>query len=125
MRNKPVVITSFSVEINSNGCYVAILVNNPRSAHLMATERSAEKRFKLRYKDALLSSCCTERYASKFQFAHGKDQYERMQEEWEDNMDLWHSITYVYVYMFIILYPLPYTQDFMLNYKSLKSFKQF
>ena len=84
----------------------------------MAAERSAENCFKLRYKEAVLSSRCKERYASKFQIAKGKDQYERTQEEWEDNINLWHSIIYVYVCMFIILCPRPYTQDFMLNYKA-------
>ena len=66
-----------------------------------------------------------ERDAGKFQLANGIDEYETMQEEWEDNFDLWPSITYVYICMFMILYPTPYTQDDMLNYKSLKSFKQF
>ena len=71
----------------------------------MTAKKSTDKRFKLRYVDTLLSSCC--------------------KEEQEDNIDLWPSITYVYVCMFTILYPTPYTQDDMLNYKSLKSFNQF
>ena len=75
--------------------------------------------------DTLLSSHCKERYASKVQLANGIDPYETTKEEWEDNIDLWPAITYVHVCMFMILYPSPYTQDDMLNYKSLESFKQF
>ena len=74
---------------------------------------SPDKLFKLRYVDTLLSFRCKERDASKFQLANGRDECETTQEEWEDNIDLWPSITYVTVYvcMFMILHQSPYTKD--------------
>jgi hypothetical protein len=38
---------------------------------------------------------------------------------------MWPAITYVHVCMYLILYPSPYTQEDMLNYKSMDSFKNF
>ena len=93
------------------------------SSHSMTVERSAEKNFKLRCKDTLLSSRCKERYARKFQLANGKGQYERTQKEWEYNIDLWHSITYMYVCvcMFIILYHVLIPQILCLITKAWKA----
>ena len=41
------------------------------------------------------------------------------------DIDMWPAITYVHVCMYLILYPSPYTNDDMLNYKSLDSFQNF
>ena len=53
----------------------------------------------------------------------GCDPYELPREEWQDNIDIWPAITYVHVCMYLILCPSPYTNDDLLNYKSLDSFK--
>lgn len=64
------------------------------------------------------------RYADKIDVV-GCDPYEIPKGEWEDNTDMWPSISYVHVCMHLILNPSPYTKDDMLNYKSLDSFKNF
>ena len=45
-----------------------------------------------------------------------------MKNEWQDNVDLW---PHVYVCMYLILTPSPYTEKDMLNYKSLDSYQNF
>ena len=50
---------------------------------------------------------------------NGMDPYELGKTEWQDNVDLCPAITHVHVCMYLILTPSPYSQNDMLNYKSL------
>ena len=84
----PLRLRHFPVEIHSNGCYVAILVNNPELHARRRRRDLREKRFKPGYVDTLRSSHCKERYASKTKLANGIDPYETTQKEWVDNIDL-------------------------------------
>ena len=76
------------------------------------------------YASSIADTKDKQRYADKIKVV-GCDPYEISKGEWEDNTDMWPSISYVHVCMHLILNPSPYTKDDMLNYKSLDSFKNF
>ena len=79
-------------------------------------KRTVQRAFNPGYASAIVDAESKQRYADKIKLTRGK---------WQDNTDMWQAITYVHVYMYLILYPSPYTKDDMLNYKSLDSFKNF
>ena len=100
--------------------------NIARSYSLCASsmaKRTAQKGFIPGYASTIADAECKQRYAEKLNLINGHDPYELPREEWQDNIDMWPAITYVYVCMYLILYPSPYTKDNMLNYKSLDSFQ--
>ena len=65
------------------------------------------------------------RYTEKLQFVDKIDPYEISKEEWDDNIDLWPAVTHVHACMYLLLTPSPYSQNDLLNYKSLDSYKNF
>lgn len=44
--------------------------------------------------------------------------YETERNGWKDDMDLWRSVTYVHLRMYLLVTPSPYSGDDLLNYKS-------
>ena len=48
-----------------------------------------------------------------------------MIKEWKDELDLWPAISHVHTCMYLILSPSPYTENDILNYKSLDSYQNF
>ena len=87
-------------------------------------ERVAGSGFLQGYASGIADPKDKQRYADKIAVV-GCNPYEISKEEWEDNTDMWPSISYVHVCMYLIINPSPYTKDDMLNYKSLDSFKNF
>ena len=90
----------------------------------MASSKTQEG-FNSGYSSSIVDKESKQRYADKLKIINGSDPCELPKKEWEDNIEMWPAITYVHVCMYLILYPSPYTQDDMLNYKSLDSFKNF
>lgn len=65
------------------------------------------------------------RYLEKLHIIGGLDPYETEKNEWEDNVDLWPSITYVNLGMYLLVTPSPYSGEDLKNYKSLDCYKNF
>ena len=62
------------------------------------------------------------RYSVKLKLLQGIDSYEVDKRDWEDDLDLWPALTHVHACMYLILTPSPYTENVILNYKSLDSY---
>ncbi len=55
----------------------------------------------------------------------GVDPYEIPKNEWQDDVDLWHGITYINLGMYLLLTPFsPYTREYLVNCKSLDYYKK-
>lgn len=65
------------------------------------------------------------RYLEKLCILGGMDPYETGRSEWQDEVDLWPSITHIHVGMYLLHRPSPYTGDDLLNYKSLDCYTNF
>ena len=87
--------------------------------------RKAQEGFNSEYSSSIVDKESKKRYTDKLKIINGSDPCELPKKEWEDNIEMWPAITYVHVCMYLILYPSPYTQEDMLNYKSMDSFKNF
>ena len=55
----------------------------------------------------------------------GLDPYETVRREWLDDIDLWPSVTYVNVAMYLLLTPSPYSGEDLVNYKSMDCYVNF
>ena len=66
-----------------------------------------------------------ERYHKKLSVTGGVDPYEVPRNEWMDDVDLWPAITYIHVGMYLVLTPSPYTNEDLLNYRSLDCYVNF
>ncbi len=64
-------------------------------------------------------------YKEKLELIEHLDPYETDRKEWEDNVDLWPSITHIHVGMFLLLTPSVYSGDDLMNYKSMESYRSF
>ena len=74
------------------------------------------------YSATLTSEESQTRYSDKLKLVDG---IEVKKNEWRDDLDLWPAITHVHVCMYLILTPSPYSDNDMLNYKSLESYQNF
>ncbi len=77
------------------------------------------------YSDTLVSNASKRRYGDKLELVDGVDPYEVKKNEWKDDLDLWPAITQVHVCMYLILTPSPYSEQDMMNYKSLDCYQNF
>lgn len=66
-----------------------------------------------------------ERYKSKLSFITGRDPYEIPREDFKDDVELWPSVTYIHVGMYLLFKQSSYTQESLMNYKSLKCYENF
>ena len=76
------------------------------------------------YYATLSSEAFKSHYGEKLRLIQGIDPYE-LKNEWKDDLDLWPEITYIHVWMYLIITPSPYTEQDMLNYKSLDLYQNF
>ena len=58
-------------------------------------------------------------------YVNGIDPYALAKEEWYDNVDLWPAVTQVHTCIYLLLTPSPYSQNDLLNYKSIDSYRNF
>ena len=63
------------------------------------------------------------RYLDKLQVVGGLDPYETEKNEWQDDVDVWPSITYVNLGMYLLVTPSPYCREDLMNYKSLDCYR--
>ena len=77
------------------------------------------------YSLTLTSKASKRRYNEKLKLLDCIDPYEVDMKEWQDDLDLWPVITHVHACMYLILSPSPYTENDILNCKSLDSYQNF
>ena len=65
------------------------------------------------------------RYSEKLALLDGADPYELPKAIWKDDVDLWPATAYIHVGMYLLFSPSPYTQEDLLNYKSLECYQRF
>ena len=87
---------------------------------------SKKKRLLLgRYFSSLRDEAARKRYYEKLKIIEDLDPYETEKKDWEDNVDIWPSVTHINVGMFLLLTPSVYSGDDLLNYKSMESYRNF
>ncbi len=77
------------------------------------------------YFSLLKDETARKRYKEKLELIEHLDPYEMDRKEWEDNVDLWPSVTHIHVGMFLLLTPSVYSGDDLMNYKSMESYRSF
>ena len=77
------------------------------------------------YSATLTTKASQERYKEKLKEIDGLDPYKINKNMWQDDVDLWPAVTHVHACMYLVLSPSPYTQNDILNYKSLDSYQNF
>ena len=65
------------------------------------------------------------RYLEKLEILGGFDPYDTGKSEWQDDVDLWPSITHIHLGMYLLYSASPYTGEDLLNYKSLDCYINF
>lgn len=83
------------------------------------------KKFLSGYFSSLLSKDSRDRYLAKLSYVNGQDPYEIPRSEWIDDVDKWPSVTYIHVGMYLLFKQSSYTKEELMNYKSLKCYKNF
>ena len=102
----------------------AILEYNVRMK--ISTKMSEKKRLLLgSYFASLQDAEGKKRYLEKLEILGGFDPYETGKSEWQDDVDLWSSITHIHVGMYLLYSASPYTGEDLLNYKSLDCYINF
>ena len=86
---------------------------------------AANRGLKAGYTDGMVDRDSKNRYMEKLKLINSQDPYELPKHTWQDDISLWPSITYVNVCLYLVLRKGPYTEEDMLNYKSLDSFINF
>ena len=77
------------------------------------------------YYSSLQDEKAKDRYMEKISCVGGRDPYEIPRKEWSDSIELWPAITYIHIGMYLLLTPSPYSQEDLLNYKSLDCYRNF
>lgn len=77
------------------------------------------------YFSSMQDQAAKKRYLDKLLLIGGLDPYETERNEWEDDVDLWPSITYVNLGMYLLVTPSPYSGEDLMNYKSLDCYRNF
>lgn len=66
-----------------------------------------------------------ERYLEKLKDIDAEDPYKIPRNEWIDDVDSWPNVTYIHVGMYLLFKKSPYTEDQLMNYKSLDCYQNF
>ena len=77
------------------------------------------------YFESLQEKQSKERYLEKLKSIEGQVPYEISRKEWIDDVDCWPDITYINVEMYLLFAARPYTQEQLMNYKSLDRYQNF
>lgn len=94
----------------------------------MSTNGASERKKKLLLGGYFVSLQDTDgrrRYLEKLSVLNGFDPYESEKSEWQDDIDLWPSITHIHLAMYLLYTPSRYTGEDLLNYKSLDCYHNF
>ena len=88
-------------------------------------KKTFEKGYLPSYHESLSDQLSKERYGSKLELIEGTDPYEISKKDWKDDVELWPSVTYIDVGMYLLFSKSPYTEEELKNYKSLKCYQKF
>ena len=66
-----------------------------------------------------------ERYVAKLAYSNGEDPYEIPKSLWEDDINIWPSVTHIDLGMYLLFSQSPYSQEQLKNYKSLDCYQNF
>ena len=108
-------------------CTVDVDAQCTRGVMASSSSSSSKKKSLLRggYFSSLQDEAAKKRYCEKLRLSEGLDPYETEKKDWEDNVDLWPSVTHINVGMFLLLTPSAYSGNDLLNYKSMESYRNF
>lgn len=87
------------------------------------SKKTVEKGYLPGYHKLLSDQLSKERYGSKLERIEGTDPYEIPKKDWKDDVELWPSVTYIDVGMYLLFSKSPYTEEELKNYKSLKCYQ--
>jgi hypothetical protein len=85
----------------------------------------AKKGFLPGYKESIEDTKARERYSQKLTYINNVDPYEIPKNQWLDDVELWPCVSYIHVGMYLLFMQSPYTQEQLLNYKSLDCYQKF
>ena len=91
----------------------------------MAAQGSIKRGFLPGYFEGLQLKESRQRYLEKLKDVNGEDPYEVLPNEWTDDVDSWPNVTYIHVGMYLLFSKSPYTEDQLMNYKSLDCYQNF
>ena len=91
----------------------------------MAARGSIKRGFLPGYFEGLQWKESRQRYLEKLKDVNGEDPYEVLRNEWTDDVDSWPNVTYIHVGMYLLFSKSPYTEDQLMNYKSLDCYQNF
>ena len=77
------------------------------------------------YFESMKDTACKERYREKLDLAGGVDPYELPLNAWEDDVELWPSLSYIHVGMYLLYTSSAYTQEQLMDYKNLDCYQKF
>ena len=102
-------------------------LNAPRGyARLVLRTKMMEVGLIPRYASTVLSDeISKKRYKNKLQLINGLDPYEIPKRVWKDDVELWPAVTHIHTCMYLIVTPSPYTENKLLNFKSLDCYQKF
>ena len=86
----------------------------------MAAKASAKRGLLSGYFESLQEKESKERYLAQLKSIQGQDPYEISRKEWIDDVDCWPDVTYINVGVYLLFAASPYTQEQLMNYKSLR-----
>ena len=66
-----------------------------------------------------------DRYLDKIKCVGRADPYEIPRSSFLDDVSCWPGVTYIHVGMYLLFQKSPYTQDDLMNYKSLQCYRNF
>ena len=91
----------------------------------MAAKATTKRGLLPGYFESLEQKESKERYLEKLKSIEGQDPYEISRKEWMDDVDCWPDVTYINVGMYLLFAASPYTQEQLMNYKSLDCYQNF
>ena len=91
----------------------------------MAAKATTKRGLLPGYFESLEQKESKERYLEKLKSIEGQDPYEISRKEWMDDVDCWPDVTYINVGMYLLFAASPYTQEQLMNYKSVDCYQNF
>ena len=91
----------------------------------MAAKASTKRGLLPGYFESVQEKESKERYLEKLKSIEGQDPNEVSRKEWIDDVDCWPDVTYINVGMCLLFAASPYTQEQLMNYKSLDCYQNF
>ena len=88
-------------------------------------KKACGKPFLHGYFSNIVDDATRARYLEKLGYIDGKDPYEILETDWNDDVDSWPGITHIHIGMYLLLKKSSYTSNDLLNYKSIYCYVNF